>query len=49
MFTSLPLGVAATGDWVYGGEYDAFYDLVQDVVQRWLDIGVEMHFVFDGA
>ncbi|KAH8828200.1 hypothetical protein DL96DRAFT_1815464 [Flagelloscypha sp. PMI_526] len=34
--------------WVYGGEYPRFGDLVASTIHAWLDVGVELHFVFDG-
>ena len=34
--------------WVYGGEYDAFYDLVVKVVKAWISVGLRPIFVFDG-
>ncbi|KAJ7129025.1 hypothetical protein C8R43DRAFT_1074642 [Mycena crocata] len=35
--------------WVYGGEYLAFRNLVQDVVKAWVSVGFTIYFVFDGA
>ncbi|RPD53334.1 hypothetical protein L226DRAFT_495629 [Lentinus tigrinus ALCF2SS1-7] len=34
--------------WVYGGEYNQFARLVEHVVRAWMDVGLELHFVFDG-
>ncbi|KAJ7287265.1 hypothetical protein C8J57DRAFT_1283360 [Mycena rebaudengoi] len=34
--------------WVYGGE-SAFHNLVERVVTKWLEIGLSVYFVFDGA
>jgi hypothetical protein len=35
--------------WVYGGEYALFSGAVRRVVDAWLQLGLEPHFVFDGA
>ncbi|KAH7915085.1 hypothetical protein BJ138DRAFT_1078212 [Hygrophoropsis aurantiaca] len=35
--------------WIYGGEYKAFYESVQRVVRAWIDVGLQVYFVFDGA
>ncbi|KDQ16310.1 hypothetical protein BOTBODRAFT_173211 [Botryobasidium botryosum FD-172 SS1] len=35
--------------WVYGGEYEAYAQLVQTVVKAWLKVNLKPHFVFDGA
>ncbi len=35
--------------WVYGGEYTRFARLVEQVVRAWIEVGLELHFVFDGA
>lgn len=35
--------------WVYGGEYPRFGALVRRVVEGWLQCGLNVHFVFDGA
>ncbi|KAJ3536014.1 hypothetical protein NMY22_g6229 [Coprinellus aureogranulatus] len=35
--------------WVYGGEYQEFYRLVKTVVEAWIHVGLQVHFVFDGA
>ena len=32
--------------WVYGGEYDAFYDLVVRIVKAWISVGLRPIFVF---
>ena len=34
--------------WVYGGEYTEFARLVEQVVRAWIEVGLELHFVFDG-
>ncbi|KIK81542.1 hypothetical protein PAXRUDRAFT_832773 [Paxillus rubicundulus Ve08.2h10] len=34
--------------WVYGGEYKAFAQYVEQVVRAWVAIGLEVYFVFDG-
>ncbi|KAI0799969.1 hypothetical protein C8Q74DRAFT_1313806 [Fomes fomentarius] len=34
--------------WVYGGEYARFAGLVEQVVRAWIEVGLELHFVFDG-
>ncbi|RDX41404.1 PIN domain-like protein [Lentinus brumalis] len=34
--------------WVYGGEYLEFARLVREVVRAWTEVGLELHFVFDG-
>lgn len=39
-----------SGDpWVYGGEYESFAQNITRIVQGWRRIGLEPHFVFDGA
>ncbi|KAJ7209700.1 hypothetical protein GGX14DRAFT_452715 [Mycena pura] len=35
--------------WVYGGEYPSFCSLVTSVVNAWVSVGLNVHFVFDGA
>ncbi|KAG9018264.1 hypothetical protein FRB90_011718 [Tulasnella sp. 427] len=35
--------------WVYGGEYESFAQNISRIVQSWRRIGLEPHFVFDGA
>ena len=35
--------------WVYGGEYPRFAQLVEHVVRAWIAVGLDLHFVFDGA
>ncbi|TCD66532.1 hypothetical protein EIP91_001252 [Steccherinum ochraceum] len=41
--------VGASGlPWVYGGEYEQFAKLVEATVRAWLDMGLKVHFVFDG-
>ncbi|KAF9228367.1 PIN domain-like protein [Gyrodon lividus] len=35
--------------WVYGGEYKAFSQCVEQVVKAWVAIGLEVYFVFDGS
>ncbi|KAJ7072600.1 hypothetical protein C8F01DRAFT_1104502 [Mycena amicta] len=34
--------------WVYGGEYPAFTNIVATVIREWLNVGLNIHFVFDG-
>ncbi|KAH7883175.1 hypothetical protein F5I97DRAFT_1815609 [Phlebopus sp. FC_14] len=34
--------------WVYGGEYRAFFQCVQQVVRAWIAVGLKVYFVFDG-
>lgn len=34
--------------WVYGGEYDQFSAAVRRTVEKWLNMGVNLSFVFDG-
>ncbi|EJF57601.1 hypothetical protein DICSQDRAFT_140274 [Dichomitus squalens LYAD-421 SS1] len=34
--------------WIFGGEYPELARLVEHVVRAWVDIGLELHFVFDG-
>jgi hypothetical protein len=34
--------------WVYGGEYDQFCQLILQVVQAWIQLGLKIYFVFDG-
>ncbi|KAI0686771.1 hypothetical protein C8T65DRAFT_676763 [Cerioporus squamosus] len=34
--------------WVYGGEYTDFAGLVEKVVRAWTEVGLDLHFVFDG-
>ncbi|KAF9447186.1 PIN domain-like protein [Macrolepiota fuliginosa MF-IS2] len=35
--------------WVYGGEYPEFSLLIARVVQAWIQLGLKIYFVFDGA
>ncbi|GLB37777.1 putative PIN domain-like protein [Lyophyllum shimeji] len=35
--------------WVYGGEYDQYSQLAAAVVRAWLNVGLKIYFVFDGA
>ena len=39
---------ASTLPWVYGGEYDQFQQLVSQVIQAWIQLGLKIYFVFDG-
>lgn len=34
--------------WVYGGEYTQLSQLVRQVVHAWIEVGLDLHFVFDG-
>ncbi|KAG8821945.1 hypothetical protein FRC19_006945 [Serendipita sp. 401] len=34
--------------WVYGGEYDYFSQVIQSTLTTWMDMGVNLSFVFDG-
>lgn len=34
--------------WVYGGEYDQYCQLIAQVVQAWIQLGLKIYFVFDG-
>ncbi|KAI0748800.1 hypothetical protein BC629DRAFT_1241319, partial [Irpex lacteus] len=34
--------------WVYGGEYSQFSSAVHKIVRAWLNLGLQLHFVFDG-
>ncbi|KAF8839419.1 hypothetical protein BDN67DRAFT_1003712 [Paxillus ammoniavirescens] len=34
--------------WVYGGEYKAFAQCVEQVAKAWVAIGLQVYFVFDG-
>ncbi|KAI0759967.1 hypothetical protein BD413DRAFT_487111 [Trametes elegans] len=34
--------------WVYGGEYPQLSQLVRQVVNAWVETGLDLHFVFDG-
>ncbi|KAF9243114.1 hypothetical protein BU15DRAFT_86527 [Melanogaster broomeanus] len=34
--------------WVYGGEYKAFAQRVEQVVKAWITVGLKVYFVFDG-
>ncbi|KIM30627.1 hypothetical protein M408DRAFT_288582 [Serendipita vermifera MAFF 305830] len=34
--------------WVYGGEYDQFSVVIQNIVHAWLGLGMHLSFVFDG-
>ncbi|OJT02228.1 hypothetical protein TRAPUB_7255 [Trametes pubescens] len=34
--------------WVYGGEYPQLSQLVRQVVHAWIEVGLHLHFVFDG-
>ncbi|EAU91478.2 hypothetical protein CC1G_01967 [Coprinopsis cinerea okayama7 len=35
--------------WVYGGEYHEFKRAAKAIVEAWLRVGLDIHFVFDGA
>ncbi|KAI0349955.1 PIN domain-like protein [Trametes cingulata] len=34
--------------WVYGGEYPQLSHAIQQIVDAWIEVGMELHFVFDG-
>ncbi|KAI0364140.1 PIN domain-like protein [Pilatotrama ljubarskyi] len=34
--------------WVYGGEYPRLSQVIQQVVNAWIEVGMDLHFVFDG-
>ncbi|GBE81272.1 hypothetical protein SCP_0309990 [Sparassis crispa] len=34
--------------WVYGGEYEAFSNIISRIVEGWLNVGLRLYFVFDG-
>ncbi|KAF7321546.1 XPG-I-2 domain-containing protein [Mycena kentingensis (nom. inval.)] len=40
---------AASLPWAYGGEYDKLLAHVKTVARAWVDVGLNLHFVFDGA
>jgi hypothetical protein len=33
---------------VYGGEYDQFRQLITQVIEAWIQLGLKIYFVFDG-
>ncbi|KAH9846147.1 hypothetical protein C2E23DRAFT_891127 [Lenzites betulinus] len=34
--------------WVFGGEYPQLSQLIHRIVHAWVEVGIELHFVFDG-
>ncbi|KAH9946438.1 PIN domain-like protein [Amylocystis lapponica] len=42
------LSAASDLPWAYGGEYPVLAALIRRVVQAWIDVGLSLHFVFDG-
>ncbi|KAI0665698.1 hypothetical protein C8Q78DRAFT_1063616 [Trametes maxima] len=34
--------------WVYGGEYPQLSRVIRQIVDAWIEVGMDLHFVFDG-